>query len=86
MAQIRKMEFDGVIVGGGGSGLRAALQLAQSGLKTAVISKVFLPAHIRFRPRAVLPVRSPVTTPTTIGAGICTTPSKGRLYRRSRRN
>ena len=41
MSQIRKMEFDGVIVGGGGSGLRAALQLAQSGLKTAVISKVF---------------------------------------------
>ena len=41
MAKIRKMEFDGVIVGGGGSGLRAALQLAQSGLKTAVISKVF---------------------------------------------
>ena len=28
------MVFDGVIVGGGGSGLRAALQLAQSGLKT----------------------------------------------------
>ena len=24
MAQIRKMEFDGVIVGGGGSGLRCA--------------------------------------------------------------
>ena len=41
MAQIRKMDFDGVIVGGGGSGLRAGLQLAQSGLKTAVISKVF---------------------------------------------
>ena len=41
MAQIRKMEFDGVIVGGVGSGLRAGLQLAQSGLKTAVISKVF---------------------------------------------
>ncbi|MEQ8692894.1 MAG: succinate dehydrogenase flavoprotein subunit [Pseudomonadales bacterium] len=41
MTQIRKMEFDGVIVGGGGAGMRAALQLAQSGLKTAVISKVF---------------------------------------------
>ncbi len=41
MSQIRKMEFDGVIVGGGGSGMRAALQLAQSGLKTAVITKVF---------------------------------------------
>lgn len=38
---IRKMEFDGVIVGGGGSGMRASLQLAQSGLKTAVITKVF---------------------------------------------
>ena len=37
----RKMEFDGVIVGGGGAGLRASLQLARSGLKTAVISKVF---------------------------------------------
>jgi succinate dehydrogenase / fumarate reductase flavoprotein subunit len=41
MPNVRKMEFDGVIVGGGGAGMRAALQLAQSGLKTAVISKVF---------------------------------------------
>jgi succinate dehydrogenase / fumarate reductase flavoprotein subunit len=41
MPNMRKMEFDGVIVGGGGAGMRAALQLAQSGLKTAVISKVF---------------------------------------------
>ena len=35
------MTFDGLIVGGGGAGLRTSLQLAQSGLKTAVISKVF---------------------------------------------
>ncbi len=41
MSNVRTMEFDGVIVGGGGAGMRAALQLAQSGLKTAVISKVF---------------------------------------------
>ena len=41
MSQMRKMTFDGVIVGGGGAGMRAALQLAQSGLKTAVITKVF---------------------------------------------
>ena len=41
MTRIRKMDFDGVIIGGGGAGMRASLQLAQSGLKTAVISKVF---------------------------------------------
>ncbi|MDB9970092.1 succinate dehydrogenase flavoprotein subunit [Porticoccaceae bacterium] len=41
MANIRTMTFDAVIVGGGGSGMRAALQLAQSGYKTAVITKVF---------------------------------------------
>ena len=38
---MRTISFDGVIVGGGGSGLRAALQLSRSGYKTAVISKVF---------------------------------------------
>lgn len=41
MSSIRTMSYDGVIVGGGGAGMRAALQLAQSGYKTAVISKVF---------------------------------------------
>jgi succinate dehydrogenase / fumarate reductase, flavoprotein subunit len=34
-------EFDAVIVGAGGAGLRSALQLASSGLRVAVISKVF---------------------------------------------
>jgi succinate dehydrogenase / fumarate reductase flavoprotein subunit len=41
VAKIRTLSFDAVIVGGGGSGMRAALQLAQSGYNTAVISKVF---------------------------------------------
>lgn len=36
---IRK--FDAVVVGAGGAGLRAALQLSQAGLNTAVLSKVF---------------------------------------------
>lgn len=35
------MSFDALIVGGGGAGMRAALQLAQSGFNTAVITKVF---------------------------------------------
>jgi len=33
--------FDALVIGGGGAGLRASLQLAQSGLKVAVLSKVF---------------------------------------------
>ena len=41
MSAIRTISFDGVIVGGGGAGMRAALQLAESGYKTAVITKVF---------------------------------------------
>jgi succinate dehydrogenase / fumarate reductase flavoprotein subunit len=33
--------FDAVIVGGGGAGLRSAIELSQSGLNVAVLSKVF---------------------------------------------
>lgn len=38
---IQKHQFDAVIVGGGGAGLRASLQLAEAGVKVAVLSKVF---------------------------------------------
>ena len=38
---IQTLEFDALIIGGGGSGMRTSLELAKSGLKTAVVSKVF---------------------------------------------
>jgi len=41
MSNMRTITFDGIVVGGGGAGMRAALQMAQSGFKTAVITKVF---------------------------------------------
>lgn len=41
MAAISTYTFDAVIVGAGGAGMRAALQLAHSGQKVALISKVF---------------------------------------------
>ncbi|KFF50151.1 MULTISPECIES: succinate dehydrogenase flavoprotein subunit [unclassified Salinicola] len=41
MSTMRNLTFDAIIIGGGGSGLRAALELAKSGKKTAVLSKVF---------------------------------------------
>ncbi|PMR67207.1 succinate dehydrogenase flavoprotein subunit [Halomonas heilongjiangensis] len=41
MSNMRSLSFDAIIIGGGGSGLRAALELAKSGKRTAVLSKVF---------------------------------------------
>ena len=38
---LAKRQFDAVVVGAGGAGLRAALQLSEAGMKTAVLTKVF---------------------------------------------
>jgi len=38
---IKRFTFDAIIVGSGGAGLRTSMQLANDGLKVAVISKVF---------------------------------------------
>jgi succinate dehydrogenase / fumarate reductase, flavoprotein subunit len=40
-SSVTKRRFDVVIVGAGGSGMRASLQLARAGLNVAVLSKVF---------------------------------------------
>ena len=41
MMNVTVRKFDAVIVGAGGAGLRAAIQLSEAGLKTAVLTKVF---------------------------------------------
>lgn len=39
--EIEDHVYDAIVVGAGGAGLRAAMGIAESGLKTACISKVF---------------------------------------------
>jgi succinate dehydrogenase / fumarate reductase flavoprotein subunit len=41
MTALRKLSFDAVVIGGGGAGMRASLQMAQSGFNTACLTKVF---------------------------------------------
>jgi succinate dehydrogenase / fumarate reductase flavoprotein subunit len=40
-SKIRTMSFDAIVIGGGGAGMRAALQLTEAGIKTACVTKVF---------------------------------------------
>lgn len=40
-SQLPKRNFDALIIGGGGAGLRAAVELARGGLRAAVVSKLF---------------------------------------------
>ena len=41
MASFRTLIYDAIIIGGGGAGMRAALQLTKVGIKTTCITKVF---------------------------------------------
>ena len=51
MASLRTMSFDGIVIGGGGAGMRAALQMAQSGFKTAVVTVISHPLPYSIGPR-----------------------------------
>ena len=70
MSKVNIKKFDAVIVGAGGSGIRAALQLSNAGHNVAVLSKVFLPDHILLLPRWYWP--SLVIWVKIVGNGICT--------------
>ena len=41
MKSLPRRQFDVVVVGAGGAGMRCSLQLSQAGLSVAVLSKVF---------------------------------------------
>jgi succinate dehydrogenase / fumarate reductase flavoprotein subunit len=41
MSRLRTLNYDAIVIGGGGAGMRAALQLTESGVKTACVTKVF---------------------------------------------
>jgi succinate dehydrogenase / fumarate reductase flavoprotein subunit len=55
--QVNVRKFDVVIVGAGGSGMRASLQLARAGLNVAVLSKVFPPVRTPWPRRVALAPR-----------------------------
>ncbi len=41
MTALRTLTYDAIVIGGGGAGMRAALQLTEAGIKTACVTKVF---------------------------------------------
>ncbi len=63
--------FDAVIVGGGGAGLRSAIEMAQTGLNVAVMEIT----AARNVPSPLLAILSQM-----IGAGICMTPLWGQTF------
>ena len=56
-ANISKRKFDVVIIGAGGSGMRAALELSRAGLNVARCRKSFLRARTPWRHKAVFQLR-----------------------------
>ena len=71
-SNIKTLEFDALIIGGGGSGMRTSLELAKSGLKTAVVSKVFPTRSHTVSAQGESLVQSLAQIQMMIGVGICT--------------
>lgn len=65
--------YDVVVVGAGGSGLRATLGMGAAGLSTACVTKVFPTRSHTVAAQGVL-VPPLATWPRITGAGTCTTP------------
>ena len=72
MANIPTISFDAIIIGGGGAGMRAALQLAQGGHKTAVITKVFPTRSHTVSAQGGITCAIASADPNDDGAGTCT--------------
>ena len=65
--------YDVVILGAGGAGLRAALGMAASGLKTACITKVFPTRSHTVAAQGGMPPHSVTWVTATTGAITCMT-------------
>ena len=74
-------EFDAVVIGAGGAGMRAALQISEQGLSCALLSKVFPTRSHTVSAQGGITVALGnshvvvfvVTRTRTIGSGTCTT-------------
>merc|ERR1719218_390288 len=64
-------QYDAVVVGAGGAGLRAAFGLTQAGFKTACITKLFPTRSHTLRHKVASTPHLVIWNPTT-GAGTCT--------------
>ena len=67
-------EFDAVVIGAGGAGMRAALQISQSGQTCALLSKVFPTRSHTVSAQGGITVARWVIPMKITGNGICTTP------------